>query len=120
MDVLSDLLHRARTSNALVRQLIQRPPWSGTYADAPPLTVAATLGGHASIRLGPLEPVRLAAEDIALIKGIRHTIADDPATPPQFVIHRGRKQLADGVDYRTLAPRTYGDGLPGATIMLRG
>jgi len=51
VDVLSDLLHRARTSNALVRQLIQRPPWSVTYADAPPLTVAATLGGHASIHV---------------------------------------------------------------------
>jgi AraC-like DNA-binding protein len=124
VDVLSDLLHRARASNALVRQLIQRPPWSVTYADAPPLTVAATLGGHASIRLDGAAPVRLAAGDIALIKGTgTHTIADDPATPPQFVIHRGRKQLADGtavIDHRTLAPRTYGDGLPGATIMLRG
>jgi AraC-like DNA-binding protein len=125
VDVLSDLLYRARASDALVRQLIQRPPWSVTYADAPPLTVAATLGGHASIRLdGPREPVRLAAGDIALIKGPgRHTIADDPSTPAQFVIQRGRKHLPDGaevVDHRTLAPRTYGDGLPGATIMLRG
>jgi AraC-like DNA-binding protein len=121
VDVLSDLLHRAHASNALVRQLIQRPPWSVTYADAPPLTVAATIGGHASIRLDGAAPVRLAAGDIALIKGTGiHTIADDPATPPQFVIHRGRKQVADGVDYRTLAPRTYGDGLPGATILLRG
>jgi len=121
VDVLSDLLHRARARDALVRQLIQRPPWSVTYADAPPLTVAATFGGHASIRLDGAAPMWLAAGDIALIKGPgRHTIADDPATPPQFVIHRGKKQVADGVDYRTLAPRTYGDGLPGATIMLRG
>ncbi|MDX6294128.1 MAG: hypothetical protein QOH50_3203 [Kribbellaceae bacterium] len=128
MDVLSDLLDRARASNALVRQLIRRPPWSVTYADAPPLTVVATLGGHASIQLGDAgaAAVRLAAGDIALIKQTgRHTIADDPSTPPEFVIYRGKKHFLDGSEVaaatqRTLAPRTYGDGLPGATIMLRG
>jgi AraC-like DNA-binding protein len=128
MDVLSDLLDRARASNALVRQLIQRPPWSVTYADAPPLTVLTTLGGHASIRLDDTgaAPVWLAAGDIALIKGPgRHTIADDPATPPRFVIEGGKKHLVDGGEVaaqaqRSLAPRTYGDGLPGATVMLRG
>jgi len=127
MDVLSDLLHRARARNALVRQLIQRPPWSLTFADAPPLTVVATLGGHASIRLDDTgaAPVRLAAGDIALIGATgRCTIADDPSTPPQVVIRQGRKYAVDGVTavgfQRILAPRTYGDGLPGATILLRG
>jgi AraC-like DNA-binding protein len=128
MDVLSDLLHRARARNALVRQLIQRPPWSLTFADAPPLTVVATLGGHASIRLDDADaaPVHLAAGDIALISATgRHTIADGPSTPPQVVIHGGRKYLVDGseaaaVAQQYLAPRSYGDGLPGATIMLRG
>jgi AraC-like DNA-binding protein len=127
VDVLSDLLHRARAGNALVRQLIQRPPWSMTYADALPLTVVATLGGQASIRLddtGPT-PVRLAAGDIALISGTgRYTIADSPSTPPQIVIHQGKKYLAGTGEEMTvgqsLAPRTYGDGLPGATTMLRG
>jgi AraC-like DNA-binding protein len=126
VDVLSDLLHRARASNALVRQLIQRPPWSLTFADAPPLTVVATLGGHASIRLDDAEPARLAAGDIALISAPgHHTIADSPSTPPQVVIRGGRKYVPDGREVaagadRSLAPRTYGDGLPGATIMLRG
>jgi AraC-like DNA-binding protein len=128
MDVLSDLLHRARARNALVRQLIQRPPWSLTFADAPPLTVVATLGGHASIRLDDAgaAPVRLAAGDIALISGTGwYTIADGPSTPPQVVIHGQKKYVVDGGEeaaraQRSLAPRTYGDGLPGATIMLRG
>jgi AraC-like DNA-binding protein len=125
MDVLSDLLDRARAGNALVRQLVQRPPWSVTYADAPPLTAVATLGGHASIRLDdvPAAPVLLAAGDIALVKGPgRHTIADDPATPPRFVIHQGRKHLLDGREVADTqrAPRTYGDGSLGATVMLRG
>jgi AraC-like DNA-binding protein len=128
MDVLSDLLHRARARNAPVRQLIQRPPWSLTFADAPPLAVVATLGGPASIRLGDAgtAPVRLAAGDIAIISGTgQHTIADGPSTPPQVVVRGGKKFVADGGEevagaHRSLAPRTYGDGLPGATIMLRG
>jgi AraC-like DNA-binding protein len=128
VDVLSDLLHRARAKNAVVRQLIQRPPWSLTFADAPPLTVVTTLGGRASIRLedAGAAPVHLAAGDIALISGtVRYTIADGPSTPPQVVIHGQRKHVVDGDEeaartLRSLAPRTYGDGLPGATIMLRG
>ncbi|MGW2376536.1 MULTISPECIES: AraC family transcriptional regulator [Kitasatospora] len=126
MDVLSDLLHRARARNAQIRQLIQRPPWSMTFADAPPLTVVATLGGHASVRLDDdpqAAPVRLAAGDIALIGGInRFTIADAPDTPPQVVVRGGRKHLIDSgtAARQNLAPRTYGDGLPGATTLLRG
>jgi AraC-like DNA-binding protein len=127
MDVLSDLLHRARARNGQVRQLIQRPPWSMTFADAPPLTVVATLGGHASVRLDDdAAAVRLAAGDIALISGTgRYTVADDPSTPPRFVVRGGRKYVAEGGaevagGQRSPAPRTYGDGLPGATVMLRG
>ncbi|MGW0197287.1 cupin domain-containing protein [Nonomuraea sp. NPDC003201] len=125
MDVLSDLLHRARAKNALVRKLVQRPPWSLGFTDAPPLTVVATLGGHASVRLGEdVAPVHLAAGDIALISATsRYTIADSPSTPPQVVI-QGQKKYAVGGDqaaaHRSLAPRTYGDGLPGATVMIRG
>ncbi|GGV09594.1 AraC family transcriptional regulator [Streptomyces filipinensis] len=128
MDVLSDLLHRARARNALVRQLIRRPPWSLTFADAPPLTVVTTLAGHACVRLDDVDtaPVRLGAGDIALITGPgRHTIADAPSTPPQVVIRGRSKHFVDGSQeapgsVRSLGPRTYGDGLPGATIMLRG
>ncbi|MET9243411.1 AraC family transcriptional regulator [Nonomuraea sp. NPDC003709] len=125
MDVLSDLLHRARAKNAPVRKLVQRPPWSLGFADAPPLTVVATLGGHASVRLDEdVAPVHLAAGDIALISATsRYTIADSPSTPPQVVI-QGQKKYAVGGDqvaaHRSLAPRTYGDGLPGATVMIRG
>jgi AraC-like DNA-binding protein len=127
MDVLSDLLHRARARNAQIRQLIQRPPWSMAFEDVPALTVVAALDGHASVRLDDhrqAAPVRLRAGDIALISGVadRYTIADAPDTPPQVVIRNGEKQFIDcatpGGQY--LAPRTYGDGLPDATTLLRG
>ncbi len=123
--MLTDLLHRARARTALVRQLIQRPPWSITYADAPALTVMATLGGHASIRLedSGTAPVRLAAGDIALVTGTgQYTIADNPDTPHQVTVRGGRKYLPSGeqtAGHPNLAPRTYGDGRPGATTMLR-
>jgi AraC-like DNA-binding protein len=128
MDVLSDLLDRAGARNALVRQLIQRPPWSLAFPDAPPLTIVATLGGHASIRLdhAGAVPVRVAEGDIALIPGPgQYTIADDPSTPPQVAIRGGRKWVMGGHEgsaqaHRMLAPRTFGDGLPGATTLLRG
>ncbi|MEV7599142.1 AraC family transcriptional regulator [Kitasatospora sp. NPDC089797] len=124
MDVLSDLLHRARASSALVRQMIQRPPWSMAFADAPALTVVAALGGLAAVRLDDdpqAPPVRLAAGDIALISGTRrYTIADDPDTPPQVVIRSAAPFDRVGPCRQSLAPRTYGDGLPGATTLLRG
>ncbi|MFF1922391.1 AraC family transcriptional regulator [Streptomyces sp. NPDC058221] len=128
MDVLSDVLHRARARHALIRQLIHRPPWSLTFADAPPLTVVATLGGHASVRLHDSDapPALLTSGDIALItKTGRYTIADHPSTPPQAVVHEGKKHVLGGGaeearTHHSLAPRTYGDGLPGATTMLRG
>jgi AraC-like DNA-binding protein len=119
MDVLSDLLHRAHAADALVRQLIQQPPWSMTFADAPPLTLVATLGGHAFVNLRDAAPVRLAAGDIALVSAAGYTIADDPDTAPQIVI-RGAKKYPLTADARPRAPRTYGDGTPGATTMLRG
>ncbi|MBS2547071.1 AraC family transcriptional regulator [Catenulispora sp. NL8] len=129
MDTLSDLLRRAGATDARVRQLIQRPPWSMTYADPPALTVFATFGGPAMLRLEDVPavpPTRLAAGDIALVAhSARHTISDDLATPPQVLIRGGRKQLLGGsraqaVMEGRLAPRTWGDGLPGATRVLRG
>jgi AraC-like DNA-binding protein len=127
VDVLSDLLHRARVGDALVRQLVQTPPWSITFLGVPALTVVATLGGRASIRLEDTDypPIELAAGDIVLVHGIgRYTIADSPATPPQVVIDQGKKYLAGtgeavAVD-QGVAPRTYGDARLGATTMLRG
>jgi len=124
MDVLSDLLNRARARGAQVRQLVQRPPWSLTFADGPALSVVAALGGRASVLSDGAAPVELAAGDIALVRWTGpHRIADDPATPPQVVLRAGRKYHPGGAPVaaeQRLAPRTYGDGLPGATVLLRG
>ncbi|TYB49409.1 AraC family transcriptional regulator [Actinomadura chibensis] len=126
MDVLTDLLHRARAGNALVKQLIQSPPWAMAFTDAPPLTVTATLGGRAWLRSHEpgAAPVRLAAGDIALVGGTSgYTIGDDPATPPLTLVDADGKRRLGGDPTACelpIGPRTYGDGLPGATVMLRG
>ncbi|MFB7948238.1 AraC family transcriptional regulator [Kitasatospora phosalacinea] len=132
MDVLSDLLHRARARHTRVHQLVQRPPWSMAFADPPPLTVVAALDGPASVRLtGPppgdpalLAPALLASGDVALVRGSAgpYVLADRPGTAPQVLVRSGTKQVLDGgtgAD-RSLGPRTYGDGLPGATTLLHG
>jgi AraC-like DNA-binding protein len=124
VDVLSDLLDRARPRTASVHQLIQRPPWALGFAEAPPLTVVATLHGRAFVRREGSTPVGLGPGDIALVRGPDgHTIADQLATRPQVEIRGGRKHLLErgaAAAREPLAPRTYGDGLPGATVMLRG
>jgi hypothetical protein len=82
----------------LVRQLIQRSPWSLTFAGSPALTLVATLGGQASIRLDDARaaPVRLTPGGLVIISRTGgHTIADDPVTPPQVVIPGG-ELVADG------------------------
>jgi AraC-like DNA-binding protein len=132
VDVLSDLLHRARVSNAVVRQLIQRPPWSITLADRQQLSAVATLAGSLSISLLSVDTraapatYRLEAGDIALVKGGVYTIADDPQTPMQVVIRAGVKYFVGaasengvGTAYQ-IASRSFGAREPDAIVMLHG
>ncbi|WP_163509464.1 AraC family transcriptional regulator [Fodinicola acaciae] len=126
MDVLSDLLHRARAKNAVVRQFIQQPPWSITLADRQPLSVVAALAGGVSVSPRNAGGVTLQTGDIALVKGGAYTIADDPTTPDQVVIRQGVKHIVGGPEAvataraRKISSRTYGDRCPGAIVMLHG
>jgi len=52
-------------------------------------------------------------------------VADDPATPCQVIVRQGRKYATgagDGavVAKQMIAPRTFGESQPGATVMLHG
>jgi AraC-like DNA-binding protein len=129
VDVLSELLQRSQVRNAVVRQVVQSPPWAFYLADPEPLTAVATLEGSVTVALHNADvrgvaTQRLGPGDIALIKGGEYTIADDPATPCQVVIRNGHKYVTgagDGVDMdEMIAPRTYGDRRPGADVMLHG
>lgn len=128
VDVLSDLLHRARAENAVVRQLILRPPWSLTLADPVPLSAVAALEGSVTISLhraaaGPSVTHTLRAGDVALVKGGVYTIADCAGTPSQVIIRDGVKRFEDAAGanvVRVIGGRTYGDRQPGAIVMLHG
>jgi AraC-like DNA-binding protein len=136
VDVLSDLLQRARAKHAVVRKLIQPPPWSIMLADQQPLSAIATLEGSVAISLqdadarapaaGPPATRLLRAGDIALVKGGAYTIADDLATPNQVVIRDGVKEHIGPADEAVggvahmLSSRTFGYRQPGAIVMLHG
>lgn len=131
MDVLSDLLHRARAQNAVVRKLIQRPPWSITFADPHPLSVVATLEGNLTVSLRRTDTRAatgrmLTAGDIALVKGGAYTVADDPLTPSEVVIRDGVKRFTAGAEERAareapmISSRAWGERRPGAIVMLHG
>jgi AraC-like DNA-binding protein len=71
------------------------------------------------------DPVRLAAGDAAVFRGPDHyTVADDPATPPQVVIHPGQRcTTPEGEDLSaamSLGVRTWGNSPDGATVTLTG
>jgi AraC-like DNA-binding protein len=131
VDVLSELLQRAQVRNAVVRQVIQHPPWAFYLADPEPLTAVATLAGTVTVCLHNADtraaaPARtLGPGDIALIKSGEYTIADDPATPCQVVIRSGHKYVTGAGDGAVdldemIAPRTFADRRPGGTAMLHG
>lgn len=69
--------------------------------------------------------VRLPPGDVAIMRGPDpYTVSDDPATPPQVVIHPGQRSTTpDGAalcDSMDLGVRTWGDDPDGSTEMLIG
>jgi AraC-like DNA-binding protein len=125
MDTLSGLLDGPRASGGFVLRVLLDPPWSMLIQDEAPLTLMAVTSGSAWMIPGDGSPVQLNPGDIALARGPEHyVVADDPATPPQVVIHPGQAcTTIDGEDLRDrmgLGVRTWGNSEDGATKMLVG
>ncbi|RMI35851.1 AraC family transcriptional regulator [Nocardia stercoris] len=122
MDVLSDLLIRARVGHTDVHLLRQSPPWSLAFAAGgdDEIVVLATLGGPAHLRTDSGHDAPLGADAVMVVKATGYTVADNPATAPQALIKDGRKILlgSEVAAIRPLAARTYGDG--SAHGLLRG
>jgi AraC-like DNA-binding protein len=101
------------------------PPWSLRIQDEAPLTVVAVVRGDAWIRFDGDEPQVLHPGAVAVVRGPDpYLVADDPATPPQVVIHPGQRcATPDGVSMEEamdLGVRTWGNDLNGSSIMLVG
>src|SRR5262249_28976819 len=100
-------------------------PWSLRIADEAPLTVMALARGQAWV-LPDDGPRRLMqAGDIAIFRGPDpYTVADDPATPVQAIIHPGQRCTTvsgeELVGQGSLGVRTWGNSPDGAAVMLTG
>lgn len=101
------------------------PPWSLRIQDKSPLTVVAMIRGGAWIVTDKGAPRQLTAGDVAIFRGPDpYTVADDPATEPQIVIHPGQvTKTMDGeilCETLSLGVRQWGTDPHGATMMVTG
>jgi AraC-like DNA-binding protein len=125
MDAVAGLLDGPRAREAFLLRSSMDPPWALRIQDEAPLTVAAMVRGEAWVVLDDDEPVSLRRGDVAIIRGPDpYTVADDPATPPQAVIHPGQRCTTvageELVDQWSLGVRTWGNSPDGAAVMLTG
>ena len=125
MDALAGLLDGPRARGAFLLRSSMDPPWSLRIQDEAPLTLVAVVRGRAWTVPDGGRAVRLDHGDVAVIRGPDHyTVADDPATPPQAVIHPGQRCTSpDGQELTRmteLGVRTWGNSPDGATVLLTG
>lgn len=99
------------------------PPWSLRIQDEAPLTVVVMVRGEAWVVPDEGDVVRMCPGEVAIIRGPGpYTVADNPATPPQIVIHPDQhcttvdgESLAQAMD---LGVRTWGNAADGETVMI--
>jgi AraC-like DNA-binding protein len=125
MDAVAGLLDGPRARGAFLLRSSMDPPWSLRIQDEAPLTVMAMVRGEAWVVPDDDEPVSMRRGDVAIIRGPDpYTVADDPATPPQAVIHPGQRCTTvageELVDQWSLGVRTWGNSPDGAAVMLTG
>ena len=125
MDALTGLLDGPRARRAFLLRILLDPPWSVRLADEAPLSVTSVVRGHLWVRPDGEEPVRLAAGDVVVWVGGEHwTIADDPGTADQVVIHPGQVcTTVDGhvvVEEMSQGVRSWGNSAVGETVLLTG
>jgi len=125
MDALVGLLDGPRARGAFLLRSVLEPPWSLRIEDEAPLTLVAVVQGSAWFIPKTGDAVRLGPGDVAVVLGPDpYTVADDPATPPQVVIHPGQIcTTIDGEDLSQqmdLGVRTWGNSDTGSTVMLTG
>jgi AraC-like DNA-binding protein len=125
MDAVAGLLDGPRARGAFLLRSIMDPPWSIRVQDRAPLTLVAMMRGEAWV-VPDIGDVRaLCPGDVAIMRGPDpYTVADDPATPPQVIIHPGQHcttpQGEDVSQAMDLGMRTWGNSPHGTTTMLIG
>jgi AraC-like DNA-binding protein len=125
MDAVAALLDGPRAHDAFLLRAVMDPPWSMRIQDEAPVTVMAMVSGTAWVLPDDGEPQALGPGDVAVMRGPSpYTVADDPATTPDIVIHPGQRcETLDGrplVQEMDLGVRTWGNAADGGTVMLVG
>ena len=125
MDSLVGLLDGPRARRAFLLRSVMSPPWSLRIRDEAPLTLLTMVRGTAWVVAGEGVPVELRPGDAAVMRGPDHyTVADDPATPPQVVIHPGQRcTTPEGEEVEQamgLGVRTWGNDPDGSAVLLTG
>ncbi|WP_075738598.1 MULTISPECIES: AraC family transcriptional regulator [Actinoalloteichus] len=125
MDALAGLLDGPRARGAFLLRSVLNPPWSLRIEDRAPLTLVSVVRGQAWVVPDTGSAIELAAGDVAIVRGPGpYTVADDPATPPQAVIHPGQRCTTPAgeplLGLRDLGVRTWGADPNGSTMMLTG
>lgn len=125
VDALVGLLDGPRARGAFLMRSVFDPPWAVRIEDRAPLTVVSMLRGAAWVLPERGDPARLRPGDVAILRGPEpYTVADDPATPPQAVIHPGERSTTPGGDelcqVMDLGVRSWGERADGASVLLSG
>lgn len=125
MDSIAGLLDGPRARGAFLLRSTMDPPWSMRIQDEAPLTLVAVVRGSAWVLPDRDDTVKLGPGDVAILRGPDpYTIADDPATRPQVVIHPGQRCATPEGEELTamsdLGVRTWGNSPNGATVLLTG
>ncbi|MEV4482602.1 AraC family transcriptional regulator [Micromonospora coxensis] len=125
MDPLTGLLDGPRARGAFLLRSLLDPPFALRIEDRAPLTVVALVRGSAWVVPDDGTAQLLHPGDVAVLRGPdAYTVADDPGTPPQVIVHPGQ-HCTDlrGESLATtwgLGVRTWGTGTPGDTVLLTG
>jgi AraC-like DNA-binding protein len=125
VDALAGLLDGPRARQAFLLRTVMSPPWSVRVEDEAPLSLIAVAGGGVWVIPDHGEAVRLEPGDVAVTRGPDpFTFADDPATPPRYVIHPGQRcTTPDGEELHQamdLGLRTWGNDAAGSDVLLVG
>src|SRR5215470_896349 len=125
VDTIAGLLDGPRARRAFLLRCTMDPPWALRIEDEAPLSVVAMLRGRACFVVDGEEPQWLDADDVAMLRGPDHYLfADDPATPPQAIIHANQRcTTPDGQEIpqmRSFGVRRWGNAPDGATEILTG
>jgi AraC-like DNA-binding protein len=125
VDVLANLLDGPRGRDPFLFRMIMEPPWSVRVQDEAPVGMIAMLRGTAWVVPEDGDPVQLDAGAVAVMKGPdAFTFADSPVTPPQVLIHPGRRRTTPQGDElgaaMDLGVRTWGNDPDGSAVALVG